>query len=181
MITYPPVILNQYLSEKIPLRLPGRYSAPMKFFPTRPTSIDTLVKSNPSNANDVYVVYDRMFRLRRRSFPHIKGEQLIYYLYKMNSDPESLIETVQVIHDLLDREDESGQEVNAWTSSKVNSQGLLTFGSGRGAKTFKPVFFHEMRVFQLEEARYIVDHDSTKSFSAAKIMINYDYHVKDYL
>lgn len=180
MITYPPIIINEYLSEKISERLPYQPRGTMKFFPTRPTSIDTIVKTNPARANDVYVVYDRMFRLRKRAFPHVKNEQLVYYLYKMNGDPEPLIETVQVIHDLLDREDESGQEINSWISSKVNSQGLLTFGQGRGAKTFKPVFFHEMRVFQLEEARYIVDHDSTKSFSASKLMINYDYHVKDY-
>jgi hypothetical protein len=181
MITYPPVIINEYLADKVPKRLPGQFRGSMKFFPTRPTSLNTLIKGNPGQGNDVYIVYDRMFRLRRRSFPHVKSEQLIYYLYKVNGDPESLIETVQVIYDLLDREDESGQEVNSWISSKVNSQGLLSFGSGRGAKIFKPVFFHEIRVFQLEEARYIVDHDSTQSFSAMKLMINYDYHVRDYL
>jgi hypothetical protein len=180
MISYPPVIINQYISEKIAERLSGQFKGTMKFFPTRPTSIDTIVKTNPAQANDVYVVYDRMFRLRREAFPHIKNEQLVYYLYKMNSDPEALIESVQVIYDLLDRGDESGQEVNAWISSKVNSQGLLTFGSGRGAKTFKPVFFHEFKMFQLEEARYIVDHNATQSYSATKILINYDYHVRDY-
>lgn len=180
MITYPPVILNEYLAEKVPERLPGRYAGPMRFFPTRPTTIDTLAENNLAEADDVYVVYDRLFRLRRRAFPHVKNEQLVYYLYKKNSDPESLIETVQVIYDLLDREDESGQEVNSWTASKVDSNGILTFGSGLGQKSFKPVFFHEMKVFHLEEARYIVDHDSTQSFSASKIMINYDYHVQNY-
>jgi hypothetical protein len=180
MITYPPVIINEYLAEKIPQILDGRYKGNLKFFPTRPTSIDTIVKTNPAQANDVYVVYDRMFRLRKTAFPHVKKEQLVYYLYKMNGDPESLIETTQVIYDLLDNEDESGQDLNAWIASKVNSNKLLTFGAGRGAKTFRPVFFHEMRVFQLEEARYIVDYDSTKTYSAAKVLINYDYHTQNY-
>lgn len=180
MISYPPVIINEYLAEKVMERMGEQFVGSIKFFPTRPTTIDTIVQNNPES-EDVYVVYDRLFRLRKRAFPHVKNEQLVYYLYKMNGDPETLIETVQVMYDLLDREDESGQEINSWVASKVDNDGLLTFGSGSRAKTFKPIFFHEMRVFHLEEARYIVDHDSTKSFSATKIMINYDYHVKDYL
>jgi hypothetical protein len=180
MISYPPVIVNEYLSEKIAQSLGPKYKGALKFFPTRPTSIDSIVKTNPAQANDVYVVYDRIFRLRKAPFPHVKQEQLIYYLYKMNGDPEPLIETVQVIYDLLDREDESAQDINAWIASKTNSSKMLVFGSGRGQKIFKPVFFHRMKTFQLEEARYVVDYDSTKTFSASKILINYDYHTVDY-
>jgi hypothetical protein len=180
MISYPPVVINEYLAEKISQRLGPSYRGTLKFFPTRPTSIDTLVKTNPAQSNDVHVVYDRMFRLRKDPFPHVKQEQLVYYLYKMNSDPETLIETVQVMYDLLDREDESAQEINAWISSKVNNSGILVFGSGRGQKTFKPIFFHRLKAFQLEEARYIADFDSTKTFSASKILINYDYHTVNY-
>jgi len=180
MITYPPVIINQYFAEKVAERLPGQQKQTMKFFPTRPTSINTLVKSNPAQANDVYAVYDRMFTLRKRPFPHIKQEQLIYYLYKMNGDPEPLIEITQVVHDVFDRADESAQELNAWIESKVNQNKLLVFGSGRGQKTFKPVFFHEIKVFQLEEARYVVDHDSTQSFSASKVILDYKYHTTNY-
>ena len=180
MISYPPVIINEYIASKVSQRLNDTYRGSLKFFPTRPTTIDTLVKSNPAQANDVYVVYDRMFRLRRNTFPHVKQEQLIYYLYKMNSDPESLIETVQVLYDLLDREDESAQEINAWIASKVNSSGMLVFGAGRGQKVFKPIFFHRLKVLQLEEARDIENFDTTKTFSASKILINYDYHTINY-
>jgi hypothetical protein len=180
VISYPPVIINEYIASKISQKLSDRYRGSLKFFPTRPTSLDTLIKSNPGQTNDVYVVYDRMFRVRRSAFPHIKQEQLIYYLYKMNGDPESLIETVQVIYDLLDREDESAQEINAWISSKVNSSGMLVFGSGRGQKIFKPVFFHKFKVLQLEEARDIENFDSMKTFSASKMLINYDYHTINY-
>lgn len=180
MITYPPVIINEYLAEKISERLPEGFVDRIRFFPTRPTTIDTIVRENDAQSGDVFVVYDRVFRLRRRAFPHVKNEQLIYYMYKISSDPESLIESIQVIHDLLDREDESGQEINSWISKKVNDEGNLVFGTGAGQKQFKPVFFHEMRVFQLEEARYVADHDSTQSFSAGKLIINYDYHTRDY-
>lgn len=179
-ITYPPVLINEYLAEKVVERLPGRFNGGFKFFPTMPTDINSFVKTNPAMAKDVFGVYDRMFRLNRQAFPHVKCEQVMLYLYKMNSDPEALFEVIQVIHDMLDRKDESAQELNAWISSKVNAQGLVVLGTGRMQRTFKPVFFHELNIFSLEEARDIVAQQSARTYTAAKLIINYDYHVKDY-
>lgn len=178
MISYPPVIINEYLAEKVAQRVD--FNGEFRFFPTRPTDINSVTEQFPAQANDVFAVYDRMFRLRRDPFPHVKKEQVLYYLYKKNGDPESLIETIQAIYDLMDRGDESAQEINSWSSSKTNSQGILEFGSGRGKRQFKPIFFHEMKVFQLEEARDIEAFDSNRTFSASKIIINYDYHVQNY-
>lgn len=178
MISYPPVIINEYLAEKVTERV--QFNGEFRFFPTRPTDINSVTEQFPAQSNDVFAVYDRMFRLRRDPFPHIKKEQILYYLYKKNSDPESLIETIQVIYDLMDRGDESAQDINAWINDKTNSQGILQFGSGRGIRQFKPVFFHEMKVFQLEEARDIEAFDSNRTFSASKMIINYDYHVQNY-
>lgn len=179
-ISYPPILINEYLAEKVPQRLAGVFKGPFRFFPTLPTDINALVKNNPSTANDVFAVYDRMFKTRRGPFPHIKCEDLMYYLYKMNGDPEALIETVQVIYDLLDRGDESAQEINAWIASKVNSQGLISIGSGRLQRTFKPVFFHNLKMFSLEESRDIVSQETSRTYVATKIILNYDYHTKDY-
>jgi hypothetical protein len=179
-ITYPPVLINEYLAEKVPERLPGRFKGEFRFFPTLPTDINSLMKSYPANANDVFGVYDRMFKLNRKPFPHIKCEQIMLYLYKMNSDPEALIETVQVISDLLDRKDESAQEINAWISTKVNSSKLVALGTGRQKRIFKPVFFHELNMYSLEEARDIVAQQTARTYSATKIIISYDYHVQNY-
>ena len=179
-ITHPPVLINGYLAEKIPQRLSGQFRGPMNFLPTMPSDINALSRTNPALANDVFCVYDRMPRLNRKAFPHIKCEQLVYYFYKMNGDPEALFETVQVVHDLLDRVDESGQEVNEWVQSKINNQGFVALGSGRLQKNFKPVFFHEFKVYSLEESRDIVSQQTNKTYVASKLIINYDYHVKDY-
>jgi len=179
-ITYPPVLINEYLAEKVPQRLPGRFKGEFRFFPTLPTDINSLIKNYPATANDVFGVYDRMFRLNRQAFPHVKCEQVMLYLYKMNSDPEALIETVQIIYDLLDRKDESAQELNAWISSKTKNNSLVTFGTGRLQKEFKPVFFHELNIFSLEEARDIAAHGTGRTFAATKLIINYDYHVQNY-
>jgi hypothetical protein len=99
----------------------------------------------------------------------------LYYFYKTSGDLEALIDTSQIVADLLDREDESAQELNTWIQSKVVN-GLVTFGG----KEFKPVFFHSMKVFQLEESRDIVNFNSNRTLAGIKIIIDYDYHTKDY-
>ena len=201
MITYPPVILNQYFAENVEKRLPGSFVDKMKFFPTRPTDRTSIVgpaykniatgtdadflrerigQGNPEASSDVFVLYDRIFRLRRRVFPHIKSEQVIYYLYQYSDDMSAVIESTQVLHDLFDRQDESAQEINSWISGQVNSDGDIVLADGVGEKKFKPVFFHETRVYQLEETRYIISPQDGGGVGAAKVIINYDYHTRDY-
>ena len=178
-ITHPPVIINEYLSEKIGERLPDRFASALRFFPTLPTDIDELTEGFPEAAEDVFAVYDRMFKMRRSPFPHIKCEQLMYYFYKMAGDPEALIETSQMVQDLLDRGDESAEEVNDWIASKVEN-GVLTFGTGFQARQFKPVRFHEFKIYQLQETRDIIDFGTARTYAGNKIIIDYEYHTRDY-
>ena len=176
-ITYPPVLINEYLAEKVLEVIPDAYFGnTMRFFPTLPTSIDSITEGFPEAANDVFGVYDRMFKLRRGPFPHIKNEQLLYYFYKTNQNPEALFETVQVVADLLDRGDESAQEVNEWISSKVVN-GVITFGTGSLARNFNPVYFHDIKIFQLEETRDIIDFGTARTYAGNKVIIDYTYHI----
>jgi hypothetical protein len=178
-ISYPPVFINEYLSEKVVERIPERFVGPLRFFPTFPLDIDSVVNERPEQSYDAFGIYGRMVKGRAGTFPHIKNEQTIYHLYKMSSDPEGLLETVQVIQDLLDRGDESAQELNAWTKTKI-ANGVVTFGSGRLSRVFKPVFFHELKTIQLEEEKNIAVKSSNRSFSAEKLIVEYKYHTKDY-
>lgn len=179
-ISYPPVFINQYLAEKVVEEIPHRFSSIFRFFPTSPTDINALTENFPEESEDVFAVYDRMFRTRKSVFPHIKNEQLLYYFYKNQSDPEALIETSQVVHDLLDREDESAQGLNDWVRTKIGPDGLVTFGSGSLARQFKPVFFHSMRVYQLEETRDIMSYNTARTYAGNKIVVDYEYHTRDY-
>ena len=174
-ITHPPTLINAYLAEKVPQALPDRFSNAMKFFPTQPMDINALTETFPEAANDTFAVYDRMFRMRRKAFPHIKCEQLLYYFYKMAGDPEGLIETSQVLHDLLDREDESADELNEWISTKVQN-GVISLNG----KDFKPVFFHSIKVYQLQETRDVIDFGTARTYAGNKIIIDYEYHTQDY-
>ena len=173
-IYYPPVFINAYLAANVPGQLPNRFSSNgMKFFPTQPTDIDTLTETFPEAANDVFAVYDRMFKMRRGPFPHIKCEQLLYYFYKTAGDPEGLIETTQVVQDLLDNGDESAQDINDFIKSLPDGELGTKVISGT---EFSVPFFHTIKIYQLEETRDIIDFGTARTFAGNKIIIDYDWH-----
>ena len=173
-IYYPPAFINAYLAEKIPATLPNRFNGSLRFFPTTPTDIETLTQNFPEASNDVFAVYDRMFKMRRKPFPHIKSEQLLYYFYKTSGDPEGLIETSQLVQDLLDRGDESAQEINAWIDALPN--GTTQNTKVLNGTDFNMPFFHEIKIYQLEETRDIIDFGTARTFAGNKIIIDYDWH-----
>ena len=178
-IYYPPAFINAYMKEKIstffssnPLNgFDGDVSLP--FFPTSPTDIDTLTETFP-NGNGQFAVYDRMFKMRRGPFPHIKSEQLLYYFYATGENPiPFIIETSQVIQDILDNGDESAQDLNAWIRSKQLSDTPLADDAG---VALPEVYFHDIKVYQLEETRDIIDFGTARTFAGNKIIIDYNWH-----
>lgn len=181
---HPPTLINGYLSEKLDnLFAPGDIlnSPTVPFFPTSPTDIDALTETFPYS-DGRFAVYDRMFRMRRDAFPHIKSEQLMYYFYAFNTssnnDPNRgnaishVIKIAQTVSDMLDNGDESAEEINYWIKGKIGSDGLITIGN----TTVKPVFFHNFRVFQLEEIQDIIDFGTARTYAGNKLILDYTYH-----
>ena len=210
-IDYPPVFINNYLAAKISEALPDYFSGSMKFFPTQPTTIDTLTEEFPDASEEVFAVYDRMFRMRRNPFPHKRTEQLLYYFYKTAGGIEALIETTQAVQDLLDNGDESAVDVNYWISQLYASQGSKTqlalpkeiaarldkYTAGMsaserqqfiednsvtqkfvtfGEKDFFLPYFHDFKIYQLEEARDIIDFGTARTYAGNKVIIEYCWH-----
>jgi hypothetical protein len=179
VIYYPPVFINKYLQTKIREEFTdnpfdgqvGDLTIP--FFPTLPSDIESITSSFPT-ANGMFAVYDRMFKMRRGPFPHIKCEQLLYYFYKTQSDPVALIQTTQLVQDLLDRADESAQELNKWISEQPDGITPRTKLID-GVEFFLP-FFHNIKVYQLEETRDIIDFGTARTYAGNKIIIDYDWH-----
>ena len=179
-IDYPPVFINNYLAETVPAELPNYFAGNMRFFPTQPTSIDIFTEEFPDSAEEPFAVYDRMFRMRRGPFPHVRTEQLLYYFYKTAGGIEALIETTQLVSDLLDNGNESAEDVNNWIKSKHDAQGeqevngrpIVTFAG----KQFYLPYFHEFKIYQLEEARDIIDFGTARTYAGNKIIIDYTWH-----
>jgi len=164
-IYYPPIFINEYLKDKLPMS--GKETIP--FFPSMPTDLHSLTESFPDG---MFAVFDRMFKMRRGPFPHIKCEQLLYYFYKIDGDPELLIEHTQRVQDLLDNADESAQELNRWIDQRLTNEGKFVVAD----KEFLPVYFHNIKVYQLEETRDIIDFGTARTFAGNKLIIDYDWH-----
>jgi hypothetical protein len=179
----PQLFINKYLQEKIGLA----FGESVPFIPTSPVDINALTESFPDGA---FAVYDRMFKMRRKAFPHIKCEQVLYYFYRTSENIERLYRTQQLTQDLLDRGDESGQELNDWIHSLWISQGSpqdtgidLVSGLSEthnvvnlGSSSFLLPYFHEIKIFQLEETRDIIDFGTARTWAGNKIIVDYEWH-----
>jgi hypothetical protein len=171
-ISYPPIFINAYLRDK----LGSIINADVPFFPTSPSTIEQLTTTAViNNTANLFAVYDRMFKMRRKAFPHIKDEQLLYYFYSL--DIPAMVYATQAVSDLLDRGDESAQDLNDWIRVKQASATPLLDDSG---VKYPTVYFHDVKIYQLEETRDIVDFGTARTYAGNKIIIDYCYHSKGY-
>jgi hypothetical protein len=170
-IIHPPSLINAYLSEKVDLLFGVDNAVP--FLPSMPTEIDALTETFPQS-DGRFAVYDRMFKMRREAFPHVKGEQLLYYFYNYGPGAVThIIRIAQLVQDLLDREDESAEEINEWLKGKIDPiTGYVVIGNA----SYKPVYFHNFKIYQLEETRDIIDFGTARTYAGNKIVIDYKYH-----
>jgi hypothetical protein len=173
--------INSYIQEK----LATTAGLGVPFFPTRPASIDDLTSNwitiNASNYDyaGVMATWDRMFRMRRRPFPHIKEEQVLYYFYATQENvTELMVQVQEELLRLMDREDETAEEVNRWAFQK----GQLNVGTEQSPTLIENKFyFHSFKVYQLEEVRDIIDFGTARTYGGNKIIIDYKYHQMDQL
>jgi hypothetical protein len=198
-IYHPPTLLNEYMKDKIA----SIHDTAVPFFPTMPTDLQastdgfTYSKLMGDDANQRYLfngavaIYDRMFRMRRTPFPYIKSEQTLYYFYSINeSAVQKLIEMTQNVQDLLDRGDDSAKDLNDWIATLWQSQGstlipvvdVITGNTEmhkavtiRGDQFLLP-YFHNIKVYQLQETRDIVNFATARTFAGNKLIIDYDWH-----
>jgi len=178
-ISYPPIFINDYLREKLSQLLgPEDASVDVPFFPTSPSTIEQLTQTATiNNTGNLFAVYDRMFKMRRKAFPHIKDEQLLYYFYSL--DIPVMVDAIQYMADLLDRGDESAEDLNVWIQGKL-VDGVYSKPDGNATKDFLPVYFHDIKIYQLEETRDIIDFGTARTYAGNKIIIDYCYHTKGY-
>lgn len=172
LVNTPMLWINEYIKEK----LANYLSVGVPFFPPSPNTIDDLTGTFISINNENYgyggirCTYDRLIRLRRSPFPHIKGEQLLYYFFATSDGvTDKMIATTELILRLMDREDETAEEINNWARAKRNSGDTI----GDFNCDF---YFHKFRVYQLEEVADIIDFGTARTYGGNKIIIEYEYH-----
>lgn len=160
--------VNAYLQERLAIEGAG---IGVPFFPSKPASIDELTESFIKIDNTIYpysgvmATWDRLVRMRRSPFPHIKQEQLLYYFYATESEvTEQMVRVQEAVLRYMDREDETAEEINKWAKGKVIDGMTCQF------------FFHKFRVYQLEEVRDIIDFGTARTYGGNKFIIDFEYH-----
>lgn len=170
-LPYPPRWINAYIADKLKdYNDVGVVEGELiPIFATKPGNTDEIWKQlmdNSPQSAPLLIQYDRLMRFRPSPFYEIKREQLVYYLYSNNL--HIINNAILAISHILDREDVAAQEVNEWCS--VN---LQTYNN---APLPFNVFFHNIRAYQADEVRDLVDLASAKAAYVNKIIIEYDYH-----
>ena len=181
----PVLWINNYLQEKLALDV--GIGVPM--FPTMPASLDDLTErfvvldpaTLPSSSQTRYAyagvmaTWDRLFRRRPKGFPHVKTEQIMYYFYATAENvTENMVRTQEEVYRLLDREDETAEEINRWARIKTDASGGISINSNDTVPA--EFFFHGFKVYQLEEIRDIIDFGTARTYGGNKIIIEYSYH-----
>lgn len=166
-LPYPPKWINAYIYNEL-----SQYddigvdktSLISPILATTPTNTEELYKNllqSTTVGEPLLIIYDRLITFRPNAFYPHKKEQLLYYLY--STSLPNVNNANIVISQLLDREDVAAQELNAWCEQ--NQEGFN-------------VFFHNIKVYQAQEARDVLDLASARTMFVNKIIIEYDYHGK---
>jgi hypothetical protein len=166
LLNTPLLWINKYLQENV-IALAGFDRLP--FFPSNPTTLSDLTETWP-DSDGVLCVYDRLAKMNKNGFPHIKSEQILYYFYATaQNNTVNMIKIQEAVLRLLDRGDESAEEINAWCA---NRKVQLDDGT-----TVDNMFlFHNFKVYQLEETRDIIDFGTARTYGGNKIIIDFEYH-----
>lgn len=184
VLNTPALWINSYLQEKIAsvvkqlgpdadeitefTDLPG---IGVPFFPSTPSSLDDITEQWIVINDERYpyggllATWDRLIRMRRSPFPHIKQEQILYYFYATQDGmTDKMVQVQEAVLRYMDREDETAADINAWTK-----------GRDIGGMTCK-FYFHRFKIYQLEEVRDIIDFGTARTYGGNKIIIDFEYH-----
>jgi hypothetical protein len=177
-LPFPPIWISAFVEQEL-----NKYGFSALIIPSSPTAIDDLSKNvfevptqydedglPLSKQPDVVIQYDRLMRFRRTGLYALKCEQLLYYVYAV---PSKILDVSTILSQLLDRSDAAAEDVNLWAMKKQNGDTPLT---DMGVPINRNVYFHDIKVYQLEETRDLVELSSLRGLTLNKFIVEYDYH-----
>ena len=156
-LTLPVLTVNGYLwsvMKQLEPTFQKKYGNTIPFFP-----ISDSASGTKSWENKPYVIYDRMLKVTGSPFYPIKKEHI---LYGVKGKEEETLEWSMALQYILDRQDDSAQDINSWNSSQANPSN---------------VYFHYMRVFQTGAS---VSRDfSNRPYYITEFIVEAEYHLTD--
>ena len=177
VLNTPVLWINKYLQAQISEIFKsdtGDDFATFPFFPSTPSTIDDLTDYFGRSTQGVAATWDRLIKMNRKGFPHIKCEQLLYYFYATGENPiEKMVMIQESVLRLMDRFDETAEEINNWCSNRVIR---IVKPDSTTEDLENQFYFHNFKVYQLEETRDIIDFGTARTYGGNKIIIDFDYH-----
>ena len=177
-LPFPPIWINEYIKEEL-----NKYGFSVLTIPSSPNAIDDLTKNRvdiPQQYDengtalsvqwDIAIQYDRLLRFRRDAFYPMKCEQLLYYVYSV---PSKIIDAGIIISQLLDRSDAAAEDLNRWCMAKQSGGSPI---NDAAVPITHNVYFHDIKVYQLEEVRDLTELAALRGLTLNKFVIEYDYH-----
>jgi hypothetical protein len=119
-ISIPSLAVNKYLwhtMKTLEPSLDNQYGNTIPFYPIG----DSAAGDEPWD-NKPYIVYDRVFRFSSKPFYEHKRESTLYYLKAREIESLTWSAAIQMI---LDREDDSAKDINAWIRNEWYQKILL--------------------------------------------------------
>lgn len=170
-LPFPPHFINHYIWDQLKQYDDLGISNTAEFMPfifATPTNTEEI--QNYLGEGSLLVNCERMMRYRTSSFYPIKREQMAWYV--RTSTTEQMMNFMNVVLTLLDREDVAAQAVNSW--AKENQIPI----PGTSPIEYVPhnVFFHRIKAFVIDESRDVLERATVNTYVHNKIMIEYDYH-----
>lgn len=167
--SFPPNLLNAYVKKQLlDFGILSGYEQMDPIFPVTPTNLDDVFKNYigaPGEQNPLLIQYDRMIRFRPNPFYRHKREQVVYTMYC--TEMTKLYDATRIIFEALDREDAAAQDINKYLASD----------SFTNTSTYPiNVFFHNIKVYQVDESRDLIELASVRTTYANKLIVEYDYH-----
>lgn len=165
-LTLPVKAINGYLWEtmiRIEPTFVKTYGKTVPIFPISDAS-----SGAASWEDKTYIVYDRMMKFTRQPFPYIKREHI---LYSVKGNEEDNLLWGSALQYILDRQDDSAQDINDWNRSRTNPYN---------------VYFHSTRAYQTGSSASATGGAQTRDFSnrpfyVTKFVVNCEYHLTDTL
>jgi hypothetical protein len=164
LIGVPSLAINGFLwdtMKQIDPDIEKRYGSTVPFYPIG----DSAAGSEPWD-NNPYFVYDRVFRFSGKPFYEHKRESTLYYLKAREVDS---LEWAGIIQAILDREDDTAKDINAWIRSQDN------------AVDDYPIFFHNVRIYQSRSSSpssdgKIREYTTVQPYYITEFMVDTHFH-----
>jgi hypothetical protein len=163
---HPESYLTHYVWDQFKTIAPELYTrwhqvAGATVIPFFPFSAEASIPDEIKDSQLPYVIWDSFIKTRtvNKYFYPIKSSQV---RFRIKGEFSQLMAFRQIMYDILDREDDSAKDANAW--------------AGSNSIAIPSIFFHCTNAFQTGYIESATDSNNFRQQSITDLIVKFDYH-----